>query len=65
MNKKHRRPLTVWLLHAAFLGLIAIVPQLRAADVEDFDAYKIRFDAFWFYCAAYRNLLWNWRERIL
>lgn len=33
----------MWLLHGTFLGSIAVVPQLRAADVEDFDSYKIRF----------------------
>jgi len=33
-----------------FLGLIAIAPQMRAADnSEDYDSYKLRFDAYWFY----------------
>ena len=31
------------------LLLIVAVPQLGAAEKEDFDAYKIRFDGFWFY----------------
>jgi hypothetical protein len=29
-------------------GVIAAVPQLRAADQDDFDAYTVRVDAFWF-----------------
>jgi hypothetical protein len=43
-----QRCLTVRLLCLALFGVIAGVPQLRAADNEDFDAYKIRVDAFWF-----------------
>ena len=45
--------LTVGSVCLVFLGLMATVPQLRAADPsgdkEDFDAYKIKFNALWFY----------------
>lgn len=30
-------------------GAIAVVPMRAAGNDEDFDAYKIKFDAFWFY----------------
>jgi hypothetical protein len=48
-NKNYQRSLISSLLCMVFFGLIAAVPQLRAADNDDFDAYKIKFEAFWFY----------------
>ncbi len=32
-----------------FVFTIAVVPQSRAADQEDYDAYKVRINAFWLY----------------
>src|SRR5215469_5157355 len=40
--------IAVRLLYLILFGVIAAVPQLRAADNEDFDAYTVRVDAFWF-----------------
>jgi hypothetical protein len=48
-RQENRGCLIVRFLCVAFFGLIAAVPQLRAADNEDFDAYKIKFTGFWFY----------------
>ena len=53
MSTSDTKSLRVSLVCLVFFGLVAAVPQLRAADPpadpEDFDAYKIKFDAFWFY----------------
>ena len=48
-NKTHLGPLKKPLLLVVFFAVIALVPQLRAADNDDFDTYKIKFNAFWFY----------------
>lgn len=52
-NRKNRRLLNPGLLCLIFLGFIAAVPQVRAADPpadpEDFDAFKIKVEGFWFY----------------
>jgi hypothetical protein len=52
-NRRDRRLLSAGLLSLLFFAFIAVVPQLRAADPpansDDFDAYKIKFNAFWFY----------------
>jgi hypothetical protein len=50
MSTLDTKSLTVSLLCLVFFGLIAAVPQLRAADnADDYDSYKLRLDAFWFY----------------
>jgi len=39
-----------WLvLSLALFALLAAVPQAHADDTDDLDAYKLRFDLFWFY----------------
>lgn len=52
-KRETRGSLAFSLLCLVFLSLIAPVPQLRAADPpanpEDFDAYKIKINALWFY----------------
>jgi hypothetical protein len=35
----------------AYLMLLVLPPPLRAQQTEDFDQYKLRVDAFWFYSA--------------
>jgi hypothetical protein len=37
------------IVRLALLALVAAVPQLHAAEHEDFDSYKLRVDGFWFY----------------
>ena len=48
-NRKNGILQSVGILCLAFVGLIAAVPQLCAADNDDFDAYKIKITGFWFY----------------
>jgi hypothetical protein len=41
---------SAWLISAfLLLAFVTTVPRLHAADSEDFDSYKLRMDAFWFY----------------
>jgi hypothetical protein len=47
LNRKHW--IALRLVCVACLVLTAAAPQLRAADNEDWDAYKIRVEGFWFY----------------
>ncbi len=46
----NRRSLGLRFLYFIFFVAMAAAPQLRAADnSDDYDAYKIKFTAFWFY----------------
>jgi hypothetical protein len=47
--RKFQGSLIACLLCILFFGAIATVAQARATDDEDYDSYKLRFDAFWFY----------------
>lgn len=52
MSILSRQYIKVWArraLAASFFCLLAIVPNMHAADQEDFDSYKIKVEAFWFY----------------
>jgi len=48
-NRENRRSLGIRFLCLMLFGAIAVVPMRAAGNDEDFDAYKIKFDAFWFY----------------
>ena len=48
-NRENRRSLGIRFLCLMLFGAIAVVPLRAAGNDEDFDAYKIKFDAFWFY----------------
>ena len=48
LKSRYPGSLVVRLLFLTLFGVIIAVPQLRAADQDDFDAYTVRVDAFWF-----------------
>jgi len=48
-NGKVPVSLAIRLLWGVVFLLMAAAPQLRAADNDDYDAYKIKFTGFWFY----------------
>lgn len=50
MSNSHNRSRPVRLaLSFALFSLITVAPQLCAQEKEDWDAYKLRIDGFWFY----------------
>jgi hypothetical protein len=50
VRRKCLRSAVVHLLFLLFIGLVVYVPSVRAADNDDdYDSYKLRLDAFWFY----------------
>src|SRR5262249_27731029 len=50
MSTSNNRFRPMWLISSlALFALIAATPQLQAQEKEDWDAYKLRLDGFWFY----------------
>jgi hypothetical protein len=50
------RPLRSAALFAMLLAIFITTPYLRAAEPDDFDAYKLRIDAGWFYSTPSGNI---------